>query len=110
MKGIPHPSHAFIHTPHHSTPLDPLHLLSVCIPQQFYLLQYLLFLEVPDAYDLFSTVDVRAPDYGMRVGSRGYVDDDLGVGFCERGNEWRAEKCAESVRISGSEMDGGWYR
>lgn len=107
MKWIPHPSYALIQTSHHPTPLDPLHLLSVRIPQQFYLLQDLLFLEIPDAYDLFSAIDVRAPDDRMCIGSRGDVDGDLGVGFCERGNEWRAEECAEGYGISKSERDGG---
>lgn len=106
MERIPHPSHALVQTSYHSASLDPLHLLSIRIPQQFYLLQDLLFLEVSDAYDLFSAIDVRAPDYGMRIGSGGDVDGDLGVGFCERGKEWRAEECAERYRFSESRRDG----
>ena len=39
----------------------------------------------------------------MRIRSGGDVDDDLGVGFCERGNEWRAEEGAAGCRFSKSE-------
>lgn len=106
MERIPHPSHALIQTSHHPASLDPLHLLSVRVPQQFHLLQDLLFLEIPDAYDLFPAIDVRAPDDGMCVRSGGDVNDDLGVGFCERGDEWRAEECAEGCRVSNSRTDG----
>ena len=102
MEWIPHPSHALIQASHHPASLDPLDLLSIRIPQQFCFLQDLLFLEIPDADDLFPAIDVGAPDYGMCIWSGGDVDDDLRVGFCERGDEWRAEECAERVlwRIS----------
>lgn len=42
----------------------------------------------------------------MCIGPRGYVDDDLWVGFCERGNEWRAEEGAEGCGFSTGEKDG----
>ena len=92
MEGIPHPSDALVQAAHHPAPLDPPHLLPVGVPQQLHLLQDLLLFEVPHAYDLFPAVDVRAPHYGMRVGSWGDVDDDLRMGLCERGEEWRAEE------------------
>lgn len=94
MERIPDPSHPLVQTSHDLASLDPFHFLSVRIPQQFYLLQYLLFLEIPDAYDLFPAIDVRAPDYGMCIGSGRDVNDDLGVGFCERGEERGAEESA----------------
>lgn len=94
MERIPHPSHPLIQTPYHPAPLNPLHLLPIRIPQQLHLLQNLLFLQIPHAYDLFPSIDVRTPNYRMRIWSWRDMDDDLRVGFCERGNEGRAEEGA----------------
>lgn len=95
MKRIPHPPDPLIQTPHYPPPLHPPHLLPIRIPQQLRLEQNLLLLQVPHAYHFFPAIDVRAPDYRMRVRARGDVDVDLRVGFCEGGDEGGAEECTD---------------
>ena len=94
MERIPYPSYPLVQTTHHPASLDPCHLLSIRIPQQLHLFQYLLFLEILDADDLFPAIDVGTTDYGMCIRPWGDVNHDLGVCFGESGDERRAEENA----------------
>lgn len=69
MKRIPNPSNTLIQTPNNSPTLHPLHLLPIRIFQQLRLLQYLLFLQIPDTDDFFPSVDVLASYDGVVIAS-----------------------------------------
>lgn len=65
MHGTPDAPDRLVIATYYLPTLDPSQLFSTCIPEQFHLLQNLLFLEVPHAYGLLPSIDIRTTDYGM---------------------------------------------
>lgn len=76
MHGTPDAPNRLIIATHNLPTLDPSQLLSTCISEQFYFLQNLLFLEIPNAYGLLPTIDISTTDDGMfgRPGGDVYFD------------------------------------
>lgn len=100
MERIPYPSYPLVQTTHYPASLDPPHLLSIRVPQQLHLFHYLLFLKIPDAYDLFPAIYVRTPNYGMCIRPWGDVNHDLRVCFSESSDETRAEEIVHASRTT----------
>lgn len=65
MHGTPDAPNRLVIATYNLPTLDPSQLFSTCISEQFYLLQNLLFLEVPNAYSLLSPINISTTDYGM---------------------------------------------
>ena len=70
MERVPNPSDPLIQAANHSASFYSLYFLPIGVPQQFYLFQYLLFLEVPHTYYFLPAVDIGASDNGVCVGAR----------------------------------------
>lgn len=79
MHGTPDAPNRLIIATYNLPTLDPSQLLSTCISEQFYLLQNLLFLEIPNAYGLLPTIDISTTDDGMFGWPGGDVYFDLRV-------------------------------
>lgn len=65
MHRTPYAPDRLVIAAHNLPALDPPQLLSTCISEQFYLLQNLLFLEIPNAYSLLPSIDISTTDDGM---------------------------------------------
>jgi len=83
MEWREYTSHRLIQTRHWL--IDLLELQSTTILEQVRLLKDLLVLEIPDADDLFSAIDIHAADYGVFMWAGGDDHFDLGIGFGEAG-------------------------
>lgn len=87
MQPAPNPPNPLIPTLHHPTPNPPIPL-SIRVPQQIHLQQYLPRLQIPDTDRLTATVCVAGADEGVRSRASAEGLDahfDAGVGGGEGG-------------------------